>query len=308
LTPVSATYKLPTTNNKIPVKAGQTCTVNVTVRKSITNDDFVYNGTTPRLMYVFNPILGNLTETIGSTTINLILVPQNFESTLWTKNQVSSVISGVAPDGTSTANLLTQSGSFGGISQDITLLSGVTYSLSCYMKAGTSTRSMIGLYNTVIGSFIGDLRFTWSAGVPSTFSSAGSTSNITYTSVGNGWYRISYSVTTTSTANRIYIYPDQVGTTGTVNAWGAQLTQGSPIQTYLDNGQWQTLTYTTATFSNDGVAEFYVDCDGTTGWINVDDWSTTTFNDTRGTDYWGNSSVYIEADYKVPGATYTFFN
>jgi hypothetical protein len=33
----------------------------------------------------------------------------------------------------------------------------------------------------------------------------------------------------------------------------------------------------TATFSspNDGVAEFWVDCNGTTGWINVDDWSIT---------------------------------
>ena len=36
------------------------------------------------------------------------------------------------------------------------------------------------------------------------------------------------------------------------------------------------------TFSNDGVAEFYVDCDGTAGWINIDDWNTTTTNDSRG--------------------------
>jgi hypothetical protein len=145
MTPVSATYKLPTTNNKIPVKAGQTCTVSVKVRRSVIGDGTAYNGNQPRLMYVFNPILGNLAETICATAS---------------------------------------------------------------AAAGT----------------------------------------------------------------------------------------------------WQTLTYTTPSVTNDGIAEFYVDCDGTTGWVNVDDWSTTTFNDTRGTDYWGNSSVYIEADYKVPGATYTFFN
>lgn len=36
------------------------------------------------------------------------------------------------------------------------------------------------------------------------------------------------------------------------------------------NGAWQTLTYTTPSVSQDTVLEFYVDCDGTTGWINWD--------------------------------------
>jgi hypothetical protein len=40
-------------------------------------------------------------------------------------------------------------------------------------------------------------------------------------------------------------------------------------------GNWETLTGTTGTPSEDGVLEFFVDCDGTTGWVNVDDWSVT---------------------------------
>lgn len=38
-------------------------------------------------------------------------------------------------------------------------------------------------------------------------------------------------------------------------------------------GNWETLTGTTATVATDVVLEFFVDCDGTAGWVNVDDWS-----------------------------------
>ena len=38
-------------------------------------------------------------------------------------------------------------------------------------------------------------------------------------------------------------------------------------------GTWEQLTGTTAAASQDGVFEFFVDLDGTAGWINVDDWS-----------------------------------
>lgn len=40
-------------------------------------------------------------------------------------------------------------------------------------------------------------------------------------------------------------------------------------------GSWEQLTGTTATVNSDGALEFVVDCDGTTGWVNVDDWSVT---------------------------------
>lgn len=38
-------------------------------------------------------------------------------------------------------------------------------------------------------------------------------------------------------------------------------------------GSWEQLSGTTASASEDGAFEVFVDCDGTTGWINVDDWS-----------------------------------
>lgn len=38
-------------------------------------------------------------------------------------------------------------------------------------------------------------------------------------------------------------------------------------------GAFEQLVGTTAAATDNGVLEFYVDCDGTTGWVNVDDWS-----------------------------------
>lgn len=51
-------------------------------------------------------------------------------------------------------------------------------------------------------------------------------------------------------------------------------------------GVWGLLTGTTAVATDDGVHECVVDCDGTAGWINVDDWALTPTLDTKGTKYW----------------------
>lgn len=100
----------------------------------------------------------------------------------------------------------------------------------------------------------------------------------------------------------IYLYNPIAGTTG--DTVGATMTAST--------GTWQTLTYTTPSVSGDSVLEFYVDCDGTAGWVNVDNWSTTTSNDSRGTKYWapyiGN---YIEPDFSSSSGggekSFTFF-
>jgi hypothetical protein len=78
--------------------------------------------------------------------------------------------------------------------------------------------------------------------------------------------------------------------------------------TVASNGAWEILTYTTPAVSNDCVLEFYIDCDGTTGWINIDDFKTTTSNDTRGMEYWSTVGVYVEPDWRKPGGSYAFFN
>jgi hypothetical protein len=48
-------------------------------------------------------------------------------------------------------------------------------------------------------------------------------------------------------------------------------TVGDTMTAAVEN--WEQLVYVTPTATGDGVWEFYVDCDGTAGYINVDDWS-----------------------------------
>lgn len=46
--------------------------------------------------------------------------------------------------------------------------------------------------------------------------------------------------------------------------------------TASSEGAWEQLTGTTSAVTDDGVLEFYLTCDGTTGWINYDDITATT--------------------------------
>lgn len=43
--------------------------------------------------------------------------------------------------------------------------------------------------------------------------------------------------------------------------------------TVASEGAFEQLSGTTDAVTDDGVLEFYIDCDGTTGWINIDDWT-----------------------------------
>jgi hypothetical protein len=52
------------------------------------------------------------------------------------------------------------------------------------------------------------------------------------------------------------------------------ITANTVLATYTGGtGSWAQITGTTAAVTDDGALEFYVDCDGTLGWINIDDWS-----------------------------------
>jgi hypothetical protein len=76
-------------------------------------------------------------------------------------------------------------------------------------------------------------------------------------------------------------------------------------------GVWEQLTYTTGTIPETTVLEFLIDCDGSTGWVNIDDWSSTTSNDSRNLKYFGVPGSYAEIDYNVGGSSehsYTFIS
>lgn len=51
-------------------------------------------------------------------------------------------------------------------------------------------------------------------------------------------------------------------------------------------GAFETLSGTTAAVTDDSVLEFFVDCDGTTGWVNIDTWTADATPDQGGEKYW----------------------
>lgn len=71
--------------------------------------------------------------------------------------------------------------------------------------------------------------------------------------------------------------------------------------TIASEGSFETLSGTTVSVTDDGVAEFYLDCDGTTGWINIDDFTSTTVNDSKGLKYWNDGLPTVFSDNVTTG-------
>jgi hypothetical protein len=314
------TLKMSSPPVRVPVKIGTTCTISVNVRKSVTGDGSVYGGTTPRLMYAFNPVLGNITETIGDITKNIFQYPQNFDNVYWTKTAITitpNSLSIAAPDGTFTADLFVEDNTTNRhrLLTSGTTLSIGTYNLSIYAKKANHDWIQV---NPVTDNFNVNnwANFDLNTG---TIGNTGVGASASITSVGDGWYRLSlqcnviingatFPTVCLSTNNtNSGRYPSYAGTLAQCfYIWGAQLTLGSTLLPYYENGQWEQLSYTTGTFSNDGVAEFYVDSDGSVGFINIDDWSVDTSVDSRGQDYWSVNGTYTEPDFKRGTTSYTF--
>ena len=68
-------------------------------------------------------------------------------------------------------------------------------------------------------------------------------------------------------------------------------------------GSWLTLTGTTAAVTDDGVLEFTVDCDGTAGFVNVDDCSVSgAALDTTGLKYWFDGQPFVSGPAPIGAA------
>lgn len=72
---------------------------------------------------------------------NLLADPEDFTTASWGGgNYTITADTDVAPDGNTTADTVSQDGSFGALAQNITgLTAGATYTFSFYAKRGTAT-------------------------------------------------------------------------------------------------------------------------------------------------------------------------
>lgn len=101
--------------------------------------------------------------------------------------------------------------------------------------------------------------------------------------VRTGTKKVAIANATTKTVS-VYVRKSQAGDGTAYNGnqprlrYKANVAAGVTSEGTLDTmtlavGNWEQLTGTTPAITDDAVLEFYVDCDGTAGWINVDDWT-----------------------------------
>jgi hypothetical protein len=164
---------------------------------------------------------------------NLCIRSEEFET--WTNTDTCNVSSNAiaAPDGATTADLLTATLTTSRRERGATFTGNADKAFAIYLKAGTSTRTLLRLRDTTAAADRLFARVTWVAGVPSVSVSTGT--GYTVESLASGWYRFLFTATGVVAANSnvCQVWPDDLLGTGTVYAWGAQAEDAVVPSSYI---------------------------------------------------------------------------
>jgi hypothetical protein len=175
---------------------------------------------------------------IQNAPMNLLTFSEQFDNAAWTKSNATITANATAaPDGTLTADLITQSsGLIGSVSQVAFFTAGIAYSISGYFKQNGVNQLKILLGGTWAAP-IEERTVTLSLQT-NTIVSAGNkwvSSSLSLTDVGNGWYKFSgTSVPSDLSASvALTMFGGVTAGNGTdgLYIWGAQLNVGT-LQSY----------------------------------------------------------------------------
>ena len=209
------------------------------------SDGLIKTATTNEARFDHNPTTGeSLGLLVEEARTNLLLRSEEFNDAYWTTSVLITSNSTTSPDGVLTADLLADtvdaSAQAHQVSKILSVTSGVAYTLSAYIKAGTGIGFSLGA--SAAGAFTVEQRVVFNAVTGVATLSLGTPTNISITPTGSGWYRCSCVITPTTTGNativlRLY---NSAGAgfyqgDGTQNAylWGAQLEAGAFATSYI---------------------------------------------------------------------------
>ena len=172
---------------------------------------------------------------IEEARTNLLTYSEQFDNAAWTKtNSTITANAIVSPDGTTTADKVEETATTGQhlVTQSVTVVTASSYSMSVYAKA--AERPIIRITDT---SSLSSINADLSLG---TIVSSSLVTNPQIAAVGNGWYRITGSFTSSGTTAVLTAYPLVGGTSsylGVVGSgfyiWGAQLEAGAFATSYI---------------------------------------------------------------------------
>jgi hypothetical protein len=161
--------------------------------------------------------------------VNLLTYSEQFDNAAWSKTAVTvTANNAAAPDGTTTADLITPAAStaYHAVNQNIAMVVGTAYTVLAYFKQTVGGarygylliggNNKTGVFDTQTGTV--------------TFTSAG-ISSASMLSVGNGWYLCVMTLTAASGDSNVFMGPTTSATTGnaataatdTILLWGADV-------------------------------------------------------------------------------------
>ncbi len=190
---------------------------------------------------------------------NLVAPSINLGASSWVDNSggISIDSYGIAPDGTMTSSLVIGNATpWAGRKTPVTLAPDAHYETpkGCYaskvhVKAGDSLLSRHGIYNTTgDGQWESFVELSWNNGTPSVATNSGTTKDdpvaqgdIYLVDTGyQGWWTLVFSFCKEPLPNPtdttfFHVEPDRLGTSKSIQVWGAQLEYGHLSTSYIHN-------------------------------------------------------------------------
>jgi len=185
---------------------------------------------------------------------NLISYSEELDNVVWNPNNAPTIVAndGTSPGNTVTADSFLASGALSGVYRAFTVVSGLPHTFSIYLKyvsGGTGAR--VGCDANPANGYIDVNTQTGAITAVGASVTSSSTQN-----VGNGWFRVTGTYTTTTVATILILYG--MAATNKFLAWGFQLEAGAFATSYIPTVASQvTRTADTATMTGTNFSSWY---------------------------------------------------